>query len=285
MQLKEIFSSKTLLKNLGIAGRRLKEFLTSKVFLINFGLAVLLTIVLVWFTMIMLSFYTNKGENFPTPDFKGLTISQVESLADKNDLRFVIEDTIYRKEVQPGTVVLQNPSAGHKIKPNRVIYITMASSTPEQVEVPKLTDVSMRQARVLLESKGFALGNVELRPSEFDDLVLGQKHNGQTISPGSRIDNGATIDLVVGKNMAGGETTIPDLTALTLTDAQNALKTKSLTAGSVIYDPEILTAEDTLNAVIWKQVPQPDSTRLVMPGVSVDLWLKLKSVPSNSEIK
>src|SRR5665647_1965483 len=101
---------------------RLKEFITSKIFLKNFGIAILLTIVLVWFTMIMISFYTNKGESFPTPDFKGLTISQVEALASKNDLRFVIEDTIYQKEIQPGTVVLQNPSAGHKIKPNRVIY-------------------------------------------------------------------------------------------------------------------------------------------------------------------
>ena len=142
MQLKEFFSSKTLSENFGAAGRRIKEFLTNKIFLKNFGLAVLLTIVLVWFTMISLSFYTNKGENFPTPDLKGLTISQVEALAEKSDIRYLIEDTIYRKEVQPGTVVLQNPSAGHKIKPNRIIYITMASSMPEQVEVPKLTDVS-----------------------------------------------------------------------------------------------------------------------------------------------
>jgi beta-lactam-binding protein with PASTA domain len=264
---------------------RLKEFLTSKIFLINFGLAILLTVVLVWFTMLMLSFYTNKGDNIPTPDFKGLTVGQVKALTGKNDLRFVIEDTIYRKEVQPGTVVLQNPLAGHKIKPKRVIYITLASSSPEQVEVPKLTDVSMRQARVLLESKGFALGNIELRPSEFNDLVLEQKYNGQIISPGSRIDNGSTIDLVVGKNMAGGETTIPDLNALTLNDAQNILKSRTLNIGSVIYDPTVLTTEDTLKALIWKQIPLPDSTTRVMPGLSVDLWLKVKADSTSSEIK
>lgn len=264
---------------------RLKEFLTSKIFLKNLGYAVLLTIVLIWFTMIMLSFYTNKGENFPTPDFKGLTVGQIEALAYKNDLRFVIEDSVYQKKIQPGTVVTQSPSAGHKIKPNRLIYITLAAFVPEQVEVPKLTDVSMRQAKVLLESKGFALGKVEVRPSEFDDLVLDQKHDGQTISPGFRLDNGSTIDLVVGKNMAGGETKIPDLIALTLSDAKNALKEKSLNIGSVIYDSAILTTFDSLNAVIWKQMPQPDSTTFVMPGLSMDLWLKLKSEPSDLEIK
>jgi eukaryotic-like serine/threonine-protein kinase len=265
---------------------QLKEFFTSKIFLKNLGIAVVLTIALIWFTMTMLSFYTNKGENISAPDLKGLNINEVQSLIGKNNLRFEIEDTIYRKEVQPGTVVLQNPVAGHKIKPNRVIYITLASSMPEQVEVPKLTDVSMRQARVLLESKGFALGNVEERPSEFNDLVLEQKHNGQMIQPGSRLDNGSTIDLVVGKNMAGGETTIPDLSTLSLTAARDSLKSRSLTVGSIIYDPAILTTEDTLSAIIWKQMPLPDSTTRVMPGISVDLWLKLKTeAATNSEIQ
>ena len=264
---------------------RLKEFFTSKIFLKNFGIAVLLTTLLIWFTMTMLSFYTNRGENITTPDLKGLNINDVKSVIDKNKLRFVIEDTIYRKEIQPGTVVKQNPSAGHKIKPNRVIYITLASSMPEQVEVPKLTDVSMRQARVLLESKGFALGNIEMRPSEFNDLVLEQKHNGQMIQPGSRLDNGSTIDLVVGKNIAGGETTIPNLTTLSLTSARDTLRSRSLTVGSIIYDPAVRTSEDTLNAVIWKQMPLPDSTAHAMRGISVDVWLKPKAETTNPEIQ
>ena len=264
---------------------QLKEFLRSKIFLKNFGLAFLSTVVLIWFTMMMISFYTNHGANFPTPDFKGLTIKQVESLADKSNLRFVIEDSVFRKDIRHGTVVMQNPSAGHKIKPNRLIYITLASAIPEQVEVPKLTDVSLRQAKVLLESKGFALGNVEMRPSEFNDLVLDQKYKGQTIVPGSRLDNGSTIDLAVGKNMVGGETTIPDLSTLTLTDAKNKLKSRGLAIGAIAYDSEIHTTEDTLSAIIWKQLPPSDSTKIVQPGLAVDLWLKLKAKPADSEIQ
>ncbi len=263
---------------------RLKEFLTSKIFFKNLGYTVLLTIVLIWFTMIMLSVYTNKGENIPTPDFKGLTIKQVEAIVNKNDLRFVIEDSIFRKEIQPGTVVIQNPVSGHKIKPKRLIYLTIASFLPEQVEVPKLTDISLRQARVLLESKGFALGEIVLRPSEFDDLVLEQKYMGQTVQPGLRLDNGSTIGLVVGKNMKDGETTIPDLTGLTLPVAKKILSVRSLSTGSVNYDTAILTSEDTLNAIIGKQIPQSDSTTLVAPGLSIDLWLYRKTGTSNSEI-
>jgi beta-lactam-binding protein with PASTA domain len=264
---------------------RLKELITHKIFLKNAGLAVLITAALIWFTMIMLSIYTNKGENFPTPDFKGLTISKAEELANTHNLRFITKDSVYRKDVPPGTVVFQNPSAGHKIKPNRLIYITLSSFLPEQVEIPKLTDVSFRHAEELLESKGFALGSIIFRPSEFEDLVLEQKYNGLPVAPGTRLDNGSTIDLVVGKKMTGGETTIPDLKSLTLIDAQNILNNKSLMSGVIIYDTDVQTAADSLNAMVWKQLPQPDSTSLVMSGLSVDLWLKLKSEPVDTTIQ
>lgn len=263
-------------------GMRLKEFLFHKIFLKNLGIAVLLTVALIWITLFMLSLYTNKGENFPTPSLRGLTINQIEALTKDHNFRFVVEDSVFRKNFIPGTVVFQNPAAGHKIKPNRLIYLTVASFTPEQVEVPKLTDVSIRQARELLESKGFELGNIMLRPSEFDDLVLEQKHEGQTIIPGSKLGNGSAIDLVVGKKMLGGSTIIPDLKSLTLSVAQNVLRSRSLTTGSLIYDPAIRSKADTLSAVIWKQIPPPDSITRVMPGVSVDLWLKIKSQSTDS---
>lgn len=264
------------------SGMRIKEFLLHKTFLKNLGIAVLLTIALIWVTLFMLSLYTNQGENFATPSLKGLTIKQVESLTNDHNFRYVIEDSVFRKNFIPGTVIFQNPSAGHKIKPNRLIYITIASFMPEQVEVPKLTDVSIRQARELLESKGFALGNIMLRPSEFDDLVLEQRHEGETLTPGSKLGNGSTIDLVVGKKMLGDATIIPDLRSVTLSVAQNILRSRSLSVGSVIFDPSVANSADSLSAIVWKQMPPPDSLTRVMPGVSVDLWLKIRPLSSDS---
>ncbi|MCX6229607.1 MAG: PASTA domain-containing protein [Bacteroidia bacterium] len=261
---------------------RLKELFTNRIFLKNIGLAVALAIVLIWITMLMLSFYTNKGESFPTPDLKNLSVKQLEDKASRNNFRFIIQDSIFKKNTTPGTVVAQNPAAGHKIKPNRLIAITIASFAPEQVEVPKLTDVSMRQAKELLESKGFALGNILLRSSEFDDLVLEQKYNGQQLVAGSKLANGSSIDLVVGRKMGGGESTVPDVVSLTLNLAESILKSSSLSVGSAIYDPTVVTQADTLNAIIWKQLPQHDSLTRVMPGTSVDLWLKPRPTTTDS---
>ena len=265
---------------------RLKEFITDKTILKTLGYAVLLIVVLIWFTLFILSRYTNQGENFPTPNLKGLTIRQVEALAVDRDFRYEIEDSVFRKNVVPGTILFQNPAFGHKIKPNRLIHITIASFTPEQVEVPKLTDVSIRQARELLESKGFALGDILFHPSEFDDLVLEQNHGGLALAPGSRLPNGSVIDLVVGKKMFGGETIIPELKKLPLSIARDILRSKSLTTGSIIYDPAVRTLEDSLKAVIWKQVPTHDSLSHVMPGLSVDLWLKIDTQsPDSTSLK
>ncbi len=230
--------------------------------------------------MFILSIYTNRGKVIFMPNFAGSNISQVEKIAGQKALRVVVRDSVYRPSMAPGTVLLQNPLAGHKIKPGRTIYLSVSSLLPEKTEVPKLTDVSLRQARVLLESKGFAFGSVEYRPSEFEGLVLDQKHNGQSIPAGAKLDNGSTIDLVVGGRGIGTETTVPILTGLTLTKAKELITGKLLTPGSIIFDASVQNSADSMNAIVWKQLPEADSTKYVTSGSSIDLWLK--SQPKDS---
>jgi beta-lactam-binding protein with PASTA domain len=254
----------------------LKKILTSRIFLKNLGLAFLITLALILITLFFIARYTNRGQNISTPDFTGLNIDEIIKIADRKDCRIEVRDSVFRTNIIPGTVLVQNPLAGHIIKPGRIIYLTLASRLPEKVEVPRLTDISFRQARVLLESKGFALGKVEYRPSEFDGLVLDQKYNGQSIPQGSRIDNGSTIDLVVGSKDIRGETTIPYLVGLKLLAAKDSIIARLLTPGAVIYDTTVHTANDTLNALIWRQIPLADSIKLVSTGSSIDLWLRLE---------
>lgn len=265
----------------------LKKFLTSRLFLKHLGLALLITIVLIWITMLFLSRYTNRGDIISTPNFTGLNIHEVIGIADQKDFPIEVRDSVFRVNIKPGTILMQNPIAGHKIKPGRVIYLTVASVLPGKVEVPKLTDVSLRQARVLLESKGFALGMVEYRPSEFDGLVLEQKYKGQSIQQGERIDNGSTIDLVVGGKGIGGETTVPSLIGLTLANAKEQIISRLLTPGAIIFDTSVHNAIDTMTAAVWKQIPPADSMKHVSSGSSVDLWLRreIKDTINKIEIK
>lgn len=265
----------------------LKKFLTTKLFWKNLGLAFLIAFLLIGITMFFVARYTNRGENIATPNFTGLNVNEVNEMANQKNFEIEVRDSVYRKGINAGTVLVQNPLAGHKIKPGRLIHLTVASALPGKVEVPKLTDVSFRQARVLLESKGFAVGIVEYRPSEFDGLVLDQKHGGQSVPPGTKLDNGSTIDLVVGGRGIGGETTIPNLIGLTLANAKEKIVSKLLSTGAIIFDTSIHTAVDTINAAVWKQIPPADSTKQVSTGSSVDLWLRheIKDTIKETEIK
>lgn len=276
--LNKIFTQKV--NTIQFGGMSVRKFLLSRLFLKNLAIAVVIFLILSWITMIILSLYTNRGKAVVMPDFAGLNISQVERIADQKALRVIVRDSVYRPNMSAGTVIFQNPLAGHKIKPGRMIYLSVSSTLPEKTEVPKLTDVSLRQARVLLESKGFAFGTVEYRPSEFDGLVLEQKHNGQSVPPGTKLDNGSTIDLVVGGRGIGAETTVPILTGLTLAQAKALITDKLLTPGSVIFDASVQNSADSMNATVWKQFPEGDSTKYVASGSSIDLWLK--SQPKDS---
>lgn len=252
-----------------------KEFLLSKIFRKHLLAAVLLTFILLWLTMMILSFYTHRGESLSIPDFTGMTLPEARRVAKKMDLRFELEDSVYRADRAPGTILMQNPGAGHKIKSGRMIYLTLVSSVPGQEEVPKLTDISLRQARVLLESKGFAIGNVDFKPSEFNDLVLEQKHNGITLLPGSRLDNGATIDLIVGQNLGSYETYIPDFLGLTMAEVLAILNERQLQSGSIAYDASVNNLADSMAARVISQFPAADSTMVVPAGSAINLVLSI----------
>lgn len=254
----------------------LKEFFLSKTFRNNILAALGLTVILLWITMQILSLYTHRGESLSIPDFSGMTIDQARQVAKKMSLRFEVEDSIFRAGRRPGTILMQNPGAGHKIKSGRMIYLTLVSSIPGQEEVPKLTDISLRQAKVLLESKGFIVGNIEYKPSEFNDLVLEQKSKGVPILPGSRLDSGSTIDLVVGQNGSITETLVPDLTGMTLAEALAVFSAKQLIPGTIQFDATVLNRSDSMSARIFNQFPLADSTVFVPAGSAVNLFLSTK---------
>jgi beta-lactam-binding protein with PASTA domain len=253
-----------------------KEFIKSKTFGKHILFALALTIVLLWLTIQILSLYTHRGESLAIPDFSGMTMAEARQAAKKMNLRFELEDSVYRADKKPGTILMQNPGAGHKIKSGRLIYLTLVSSIPGKEEVPKLTDISLRQAKVLLESKGFVIGKIEFSPSEFNDLVLEQKNKGIPVSPGSHLDSGSAIDLVVGRSGGIDETFVPDFTGLPLAEVLIMCNLKQLTTGSVIFDASVASKEDSMAAKVITQFPIADSTVFVPAGSAVNLVLSLK---------
>ncbi|MBN1926036.1 MAG: PASTA domain-containing protein [Prolixibacteraceae bacterium] len=252
---------------------RLLEFIKSKTFLKHIIFIILIFGVLVYFTLFLLKFYTHHGETLTVPDFKGLPLEEAGVLAKESKLRFKIIDSIYYREAIPGTIIDQYPVAGYKAKQKRMIFFTTASFTPEKVVVPKVIDVSFREAQSRLEIAGLKTGQLIYRPSEFLNLVLEQQYNGLPLPEDTLLPKGTAIDLVIGKGLSNERTVVPDLMFLGLDEAKVLLYDLNLNIGALVYDESVQTYQDTLYARIWKQLPEPSTEELVELGFSIDLWL------------
>lgn len=261
----------------------LKKFLTSRVFFLNLLLALVLIFILLFVTMRQVKNYTHHGISYSVPTFSGMTFDSASELAESSSLKLEIVDSVYNKYSEPGTVIDQEPKAGKKVKEGRVIYLTMNALEPEKVKLPRLTDISFRQAQVLLDNCGLTIDSITYEPSEYNDLVLKVKQDNSEVNEGDMLIKGSSVVLVVGQSKGNMETTLPDLNGLFLEEARKALTNARLNLGVIIYDRSIQTESDSLNARIWKQMPDSRITPKVYLGSSVDLWLSVDPEKFNTE--
>jgi len=250
-----------------------KKFLISRIFLLNFIAAVAATILLITITMAGIRLYTNHGKAFPVPDLTGLSELEVKGALSDEKLNYKIIDSVYVSDKKPGSVVDQLPKPGFKVKQNRTILLTVNAMAPETVKLPKLRDISYRQAQVLLEISGLVLGNVSFKPSEFNNLVLNALSEQEEVFAGDILTKGSMIDLVIGKSSGFEKTPVPDLAGLTIREARNATLDALLNPGVIIYDESVQTSNDSTTARIWKQRPDPRTAGSIDLGTSIDIWV------------
>lgn len=253
----------------------LKAFLKSRTFIVNILLIVVLFGGIAYLTLVMLKVYTHHGKTYAVPNFIGLSEKDAGILAKQNKLRYEVFDSVFVPEALPGTVIGQYPETGYKVKQRRTIYLTMSAIQPEKVTLPVVVDVSLREAKSRLENAGLKLGVVQYRPSEFVNLVLDKSLNGMDLPDDTLLIKGTAVDLIVGKGLSNEVTQVPNLFGYSIDDAKSAIYTVGLNIGALVYDNTCKTAEDSLNARIWKQKPAFEAEKYLELGTSVDLWLTI----------
>ncbi len=171
---------------------------------INLGLMVVAGCVVIWLLLTWLDTWTAHGHYELVPEVKGLTYDEACRQLHEAGFTPELTDSIYDTKSRPGTVIDQNPKTGTKVKEGRVVYLTITAFSPKNVTLPKLTDVSLRQARSILEGLGIRRIHVVEVPSEFRGLVIAVKRDGQPITAGARVPVTAAITLEVGAGYAEG---------------------------------------------------------------------------------
>lgn len=252
---------------------QLLKFIFSKVFVVNLLIAVAFLIGSFFLVSKYLNNYTMHGQSIEVPSFENYKVDQLDDVFSRAQLNYIINDSIYIKDKPAGSVIDQEPKEGHFVKKGRKVYLTITSLNPPQTTVPNLVDRSLRQAEAMLGAYGLVLGEVTYEPDPCSNCVLKQQVAGEDIQAGKPLKKGSKIDLVLGKGLGDELVKIPYLYELNAEIAKVNLRVNLLTLGYIEYDETVITAEDSANAIVYRQIPAYNENVTVNAGSLVNLFL------------
>lgn len=249
------------------------RFLTSKPLWINILAGFVLLIVLLLLFLGSLDLITHHGRTMKIPAVIGQSIDQARKTLDSQGFEIVIQDSIYNDTLPPLQVIKQFPEADNLVKVNRTVYLTINRAVAPEIDMPNMISMTFRNAEMVLRRYGLKLGDTVFKPDFARNSVLDQEYKGESIKPGTKIQQGSEITLVLG-NGVGTEFVVPDLFGLPYREARAALSQAGLLVGSVVPDADVT---DTLGAFVYRQNPDRfDFNRQVnriRQGQTIDIWL------------
>lgn len=206
----------------------------------------------------------------------GKNVDQAVSLLEKQGFDVVITDSLYNDSLPLNTVIKQIPDPDATVKVNRTVFLNVNPVTLPMIDMPKLEGLSYRFALAKLAKSNLKLGDTTMRPDFMKGSVLEQDFNGSKILAGTKIRWGSSINLVVGGGLEAQPIRVPDLTGLTVSEAQATLKDQGILLASILTSGSVT---DTANAFVYKQNPPvtdiDNSPVFIKPGQTMDIWIQV----------
>ena len=175
------------------------KYFFSKSFFKN---AIYIVIVMLSFFLLLVLFLrisTKHGEFVIVPDLSGRTIIEFQEELSELNLKYVISDSgNYNPEFKVNSVLDQLPMANAKVKDGRKIYLTLNASDFEMIKIPKITKITVRQARKTIESLGFIFGEIEYVDDIARDEVISISNEGNELNEGDLLKKTSIIDFKLG---------------------------------------------------------------------------------------
>jgi beta-lactam-binding protein with PASTA domain len=252
------------------------RFLTGKPLWINVIAGFVILLLLLLFFLGSLDLITKHGKTMKIPAVTGQSMSAAKKTLEGEGFEVQIQDSTYNDTIPPLQVIKQFPEADNLVKINRTVYLTVNRSVPPIIEMPNLVSMTFRNAEMVLRRYGLKLEDTIFKPDFARNSVLDQLYKNESIKPGTKIQQGSAVTLVLG-NGVGMEFIVPDLFGLTYREARAALSESGLIVGSAVPRDDV---RDTINAFVYRQDPPRfnDEKQLnrIRQGQIIDVWLSVE---------
>ena len=228
------------------------QFITKRPLWINLLAGLILMVVLLFILSIFLGPLTRHGKNKTVPNVVGKSFEEAQKILNNSGFDVEVQDSIYSDTIAKGSVLRQVPDGDAPVKISRTVYLTINRQVPPVVEMPNLKDFSLRNAELQLRNMGLRIGDTSYVHDFAKNTVQEQNYKGAPIAPGTKIQQGSAIDLVLSDGLGETEFTVPNLVGMTFGQAKGFLESNGLSFLSIIIDPEVT---DTASAFIYWQDP------------------------------
>ena len=149
--------------------------------------------------LIFLNVFTRNNQSIEVPNIIGKSVIEFDKKFSEMNLKYMIIDTAnFNPNYNIGSVLDQQPSAGAKVKEGRMVYLTLNSSDFKEVELPKITGLTLRQARNVIESLGFVFGDIKYVDDIAYNVVISVSSESVQLVEGDFLKKTSTIDFKLG---------------------------------------------------------------------------------------
>jgi beta-lactam-binding protein with PASTA domain len=263
------------------------KFITEKPLWVN--LLVMLGLVFIIFILFFssLGIITRHSSTVKVPSVLGKKVADAKSFLETSGFNVEVQDSVYIDTAAPGAVIRQSPDADATVKIHRTIYLTVNRLIAPLIDMPDLRGFSFKSAQLYLQSLGLRVGDTSYVPDIALNAVKEQLIGNKPVAPGTKINMGSAISLVLGNGEGEDEINVPDLVGMTVSEARLYLSNKNLSLSAIIADEPV---SDTSGAYISRQSPLPFSTlapgeivaNKIRPGQLIDIWISTTAPPKDT---
>lgn len=201
-------------------------------------------------------------EKISLPKLVGKSLDQATFAIAKADLNIGDIRRQYSEEVKEDFVIEQDPIAGTRV-PKGTFVNLLVSKGPRPLKVPDLTGKTAPEAAAILGQMNLSMTKTE----EFDDGVESGRVIRQNPSPGTSIEQGETVNIVVSK----GPELVKVPNVIDLTEAEAKTQLEGL--GFVVQVNQGISPPSSYGKVV-SQNPEPEKE--ARKGSTVIIWVGQK---------
>lgn len=255
------------------------KFVTHRPLWVNLLAAVALALIIFFLFIFSLKWCTHHNEFKTIPSVLGKSFEQAEEILENEGFEVKILDSVYTDTTKPLTVLKQEPEADEIVKINRTVYLTINRAVPPLVAMPNIEGYSIRSAEMSLKSANLRVGDVTYKPYFAKDVVMEQLYKGNTIKPGTKLQMGSSISLVLGDGVGQEKFLVPNIIGRTFCEAKAMLEANGVAIGAIVTQMGE-DISDTCNAFIFKQSPaqidEGGKYKYIRAGQLMDVWIQLE---------